>query len=254
MAEVPAGEQPTEPEPVSAETEAPRTGSEPAPRQRSPGLRWLPPGGPDTTAAAVVEELTEERLRRVLAENAALSQQLKSSDRELREARSLEEELQAASQAAEATAQRAKTYGGRLAQQSQQQRREDTQRLVEAAQNVRDLQDVHKELMIVNRQLGHATKQKEQALEESSNKLAAQCKHIQRITHALYSIVCRAQQVEDSSWNCAPGKPRELVSQLVSECSTEARKAISQEAQREALQLLADGNSKSSSPELPELG
>lgn len=186
---------------------------------------------PASPTAAVVElELLEERFRRVLAENAALCKEIEVTRRELEQSRHEEEELSATWKATTAVNMRQKMAIQGLAKNVQAASRAESTRLLEAAQQVQEMQDVYKRLQSVNRQLKFAQDMQAQALALTENKLTSRGHRIRKLEQALFRLIYEGQST--------PGLEG-VVAGLVAKCGPMVRSVLAREAQRQALEITA---------------
>jgi len=185
---------------------------------------------PTQSTATVEAELLEERFRKVIAENAALCKELESSRQELEKKRSLEEDLSATWKAASAVTARQKLAIQGLAKNAQATARTEATMLVEAAQQVQELQEVLKRLRSVNRQLKFASDVQTQTLTVTEEKLTARNHRIRKLELAIFQMVYEAQST--------PGLET-VTAGLVAKCGPMVRSVLAREAQRQALEITA---------------
>lgn len=190
-------------------------------------------GSPGLTAKGVALELTEERIRRIFAENAALCHEVRSSQRELEEAQAVEEELQSRWDASASVTARQKMVAQSLSKNAQASVRTELQRMTETAQLVFELEEVHKRLQSVHRQLQFAVDLQAQALATCEHRVVAHGRRIQKLELALYRVVAQAQ--------CDP-RLEGLITGLVMKSGPLVHGVLSREAQRRALELMGSEN------------
>lgn len=180
-------------------------------------------------ARGVALELTEERIRRIVAENAELCQEVRSSRRDLAEAQAVEEELQSRWEASASVTARQKMVAQNLNKNAQMSARTELQRMTETAQLICELEEVHKRLQSVHRQLQFAVDLQAQALATCEHRVVARGRRIQKLEFALYRVVAQAQ--------CDP-RLEGLVTGLVMKSGPLVHGVLSREAQRQALELM----------------
>mmetsp|Transcript_106761 Transcript_106761/g.298853 ORF Transcript_106761/g.298853 Transcript_106761/m.298853 type:complete len:214 (-) Transcript_106761:43-684(-) len=174
--------------------------------------------------------ILEDRFQRVLADNAKLTKELEAANKELRVLREDEEELTMTWKASVAVASRQKTTAHGLARNAQVDARARTAGLVDAARHAQELQDVHRRLKSVNRQLSFAQELQEKQLGVVEQKIATRSSRARRIEQAIYRLVVEAQSESDLD---------EALSAAVARGGPLLRSVLAREAQREALELTA---------------
>mmetsp|Transcript_56110 Transcript_56110/g.180075 ORF Transcript_56110/g.180075 Transcript_56110/m.180075 type:complete len:213 (+) Transcript_56110:63-701(+) len=179
-------------------------------------------------AADVALEIAEERIRRLLDENAGLCKELSSVNGQLERSRRTEAELSSAWKAAIVLSARQKITSQGLAKTVQQASRAAEQHLTEVAQQIRELQDVQSKLHGVGRQLSMAVELQTQALADFENRFVARGHRVRKLELALYRVVAQAQ--------AEPGLEA-AVAALIAQSGTLVRGVLAREAQRQALEL-----------------
>merc|ERR1712039_364236 len=99
------------------------------------------------------------------------------------------DELQTSWKTSVAMSARQKLTTRGLIKSVQNANRAEVQQLVESAQQIRDLQEVHAQLQSVNRQLSFADDLQSNLLKDCKNKLVARNQQIRKLEHAIYRIV-----------------------------------------------------------------
>merc|ERR1712039_260938 len=103
------------------------------------------------------------------------------------------DELQTSWKTSVAMSARQKLTTRGLIKNVQNANRVEVQQLVESAQQIRDLQEVHAQMQSVNRQLSFAHELQSNFLKDCKHKLVSRNQQIQKLEHAIFRVVAHAQ-------------------------------------------------------------
>lgn len=156
-------------------------------------------------------QLMEERSEAVLKQNARLLEELAEANRLCETEGSRQSDLDMRLKAARHDDLRSKATAQNLQKTAVHRERSDAQGGADAAQQVCELNEVHRKMVHVRSQLEYAVNSQKSALDECKAKVAARTRRCRRLEDALYRIVAEAQQtegllpsVEDGVKKCGP--------------------------------------------------
>mmetsp|Transcript_79905 Transcript_79905/g.231954 ORF Transcript_79905/g.231954 Transcript_79905/m.231954 type:complete len:226 (-) Transcript_79905:256-933(-) len=172
--------------------------------------------------------MLEDRFRRVLTENDALAKELEIANKELFGLHQEEEELTMTWKASTAVTARQKSTAQAIAKNVQVGKRTGTRKLIDTAQHLQELHDVHRRLQSVNRQLSFAQELQQEQLATVERKIASRSTRARKIEQAIYRLVVEAQA--ESSLDRA-------LSVAVAHGGSLVRSVLAREGQREALEI-----------------
>lgn len=150
--------------------------------------------GPTEQTLALQLQLVVEREALVTKQNARLLEELAAANRSLEAERSRESDLEMRMKAAKNDDLKAKASAQQLQRSTVSKGRADTQSGAEAAQNLCELNEVHRKIVQVHNQLGYAVEAQHRELATCKDKTAARTRRCRRLEDALYRIVAEAQQ------------------------------------------------------------